>query len=191
MGRKRAGVLGDAQSADSARACSRLRLLDEARARNHYGRNAEDFRRDAGARLLRRAESAAAVARNHRVHLELPELALELVLLAADDARAWIRPGRTDLVQQVDFRRRKFLQNEVLEFAVRDGRHEASADEGDRLPRERPEARTLLHRLHGSLRNRRKNGELDLCGRGGKRTYPVLAGFLRGKGGRERGNANS
>ena len=74
---------------------------------------------------------------------------------------------------------------------MRDGRHEASADEGDRLPIERLEARTLLHRLHGSLRNRRKHGELGLCGRGGKRAYPVLAGFLRGKGGRERGNANS
>ena len=40
---------------------------DEARSRNHDGRNAEMLRRDAGSSLFRRAKSATTVARNDRL----------------------------------------------------------------------------------------------------------------------------
>jgi len=186
-GRERAGIFGHAQHAHAARARRGLRLLDEARPRDHHGRDAEDFGGDARARLLRRAEAAAAVAGDDRVHLEFLQLPLELVLLAPDDAGARIRPRRTDFVQQVDRGGRKLLQDEVPELAVRDGRHEAAADEGDRLAVERREARPLRNRLDRRLGDGRKHGERRLGGRGGQPAHPVPAGVHHGAGDRTGG----
>ena len=173
---KGAGVFGDALDGDAGGERGILRLSDKAWSGDHDRRKAENFRRDAGAGFLRRAESAAAIAGNDRVDLELLESALEFVFLRTDRAGTRIGAGRSDFAQEIDLGRRELFENEPFEFGMGDGRHEAASNEGDCLSVEGFEPRRLNDRLNGARRERHEYGRLCcLAVLFGKGTDPVCA----------------
>ena len=113
------------------------------------------------ARLLHRADAAAAVAGNHRIHTVFNEPLLELLRLRAR-IDGVVGAAFADFLHEVDVAA-ELLDQHVPDDRMGDGGGEAPADQCDRLALQGVKTRRLRDHLHrGACRDGRDDLELVL-----------------------------
>ena len=141
-------------------------LIVEARSRDDDRRNAEFLGYDARAGLLRGADTAAAIAGNDRIYLEVDEPLAEHFGGLACDARCRVGACNGQLVVHNDFGSGIFCQDQPLEFGMGDVIHEVLAHDGDGFSVESRQSWRHLDGFHGCISYRAHHVECGFVGCG-------------------------